>query len=191
MAESKLTPAKPLLDYRQAKFMQRLMARPKGHQGPEEILERLEAQLTERLRQVSFLGPEDRPEELCWARHRAFPGCIQIEERKTAYRTAKEWTDRKNSAWTDGSRLEDGAVGAAVAWWEEEGRPPPWVGPVTGRAYTPGWREAGWTGRRYHLGRTLMRSCMPCIRLQRSSMVAANRARTTPYCRSGDRACAV
>lgn len=40
MAESKLTPTKPLLDYHQAKFMQRPMARPKGHQGPEEILER-------------------------------------------------------------------------------------------------------------------------------------------------------
>ena len=40
MAKSKLTTAKPLLDYRQAKFMQRLMVRLKGHQGPEEILER-------------------------------------------------------------------------------------------------------------------------------------------------------
>ena len=97
IAESKLTPAKPLLDYRQAKFMQRLMARPKGHQGPEEILERRGAQLTERLRQVSFLRSEDRPEELCWARHHAFPGCIQIKESQTAYQTAKECTDKRNS----------------------------------------------------------------------------------------------
>ena len=34
MAESKLAPAKPLLDYRQEEFMQRLMAQPKGHRAP-------------------------------------------------------------------------------------------------------------------------------------------------------------
>ena len=61
--------------------------------------------------------------------------------------------DKKNSIWTDGSRLEDGSVGAAAVWWEEEGRPSPWVGPVTGRAYAPGWGEAGWAGRRYRLGK--------------------------------------
>ena len=27
------------------------------------------------------------------------------------------------------------------------------MGPVTGRRYTPGRREAGWTDRRYHLGK--------------------------------------
>ena len=27
------------------------------------------------------------------------------------------------------------------------------MGPVTSRRYTPGRREAGWTGRRYHLGK--------------------------------------
>ena len=40
----------------------------------------------------------------------------------------------------DGPRLEDGAVGAAAVWWEEEGRPPPWVGPVTGRTYTTSYQ---------------------------------------------------
>ena len=44
-------------------------------------------------------------------------------------------------------------MGAAAAWREEEGRPPPWVGPATGKAYAPGWREAGWAGRRYRLGK--------------------------------------
>ena len=38
MTESKLTLTEPLLDYRQAKFMQRLMARPKDHQGPKDTL---------------------------------------------------------------------------------------------------------------------------------------------------------
>ena len=39
IAKSKLAAAEPLLECRQAEFMQRLMAWPKGHQGPEEILE--------------------------------------------------------------------------------------------------------------------------------------------------------
>ena len=55
-AESKLAPAGPLLDFRQACFAKRLMARPKGHHGPEEILERRRAELTERLRQISSWG---------------------------------------------------------------------------------------------------------------------------------------
>ena len=38
-------------------------------------------------------------------------------------------------------------------WWIPERVEPPWTGPVTGRTYTPGRREAGWTGRRYHLGK--------------------------------------
>ena len=58
MAKSKLAPAGPLLDYRQARFTQRLMARPKGHYGPEKILERRGTRLTERLRQSTFLGPK-------------------------------------------------------------------------------------------------------------------------------------
>ena len=40
LEESKLAPAEPLLNYRQARFAQRLMARPKGHHGRAEILER-------------------------------------------------------------------------------------------------------------------------------------------------------
>lgn len=81
MAESRLTPAKPLLDYRQAALMQRLMARPKGYQGPEEVLEKRGSELIERLRQNPFLKAE-KPEELGWARHRSFPGGIQIEDRR-------------------------------------------------------------------------------------------------------------
>ena len=62
IAESKLAPAGPLLDFRQECFAKRLLARPKGHNGPEEILERRGAELTERLRQSSFLKSEERPE---------------------------------------------------------------------------------------------------------------------------------
>ena len=43
--------------------------------------------------------------------------------------TAQNWR-RTGTVWTDGSRLDSGAVGAACAWQTEE----------------------GWTGRRFHLG---------------------------------------
>lgn len=76
VAESKLTPARPLLDYRQARFMQRLVARHKG-QSPEEILDRSEAELTERLRQLSFL----KPGELEQTRHHHFPEEIAIDHK--------------------------------------------------------------------------------------------------------------
>ena len=39
MVESELTPARALLEYRQATFTRRLFARPQGGEGPEEILE--------------------------------------------------------------------------------------------------------------------------------------------------------
>ena len=34
---------------------------------------------------------------------------------------ALEWTDKRNTAWTDGSRLEDRRAGCAVVWQEEAG----------------------------------------------------------------------
>ena len=49
-AESGLTPARALLDHRQALFAQRLQSRPAGGSpGPEVIMERRGAALTDRL----------------------------------------------------------------------------------------------------------------------------------------------
>lgn len=59
-----------LLDCRQAKPMQRLMARPKGHHGPEKILGR---RGFGSLRQIPFIKPEDQSEELKWNTCRSFP----------------------------------------------------------------------------------------------------------------------
>ena len=47
--------------------------------------------------------------------------------------TAGTWR-RGNTIWTDGSRLDDGSVGAACAW------------------RTPGSEGSRWTGHRFHLG---------------------------------------
>ena len=47
-----------------------------------------------------------------WEEGRRFGGMIVVEKKEEALRTAKEW-DRPDTVWTDGSRQEDGAVGAA------------------------------------------------------------------------------
>ena len=46
-----------------------------------------------------------------------------MEKKEEALRTAKEW-DRPDTVWTDGSRREDGAVGAACVWRSPEGGGP-------------------------------------------------------------------
>lgn len=63
-----------------------------------------------------------------WGIGRRFPGQIIVEGRAGALQTAKECR-RRDTMWTDGSRLDGGGVGACV--WQ-----------------TP----AGWTGRRIYLG---------------------------------------
>ena len=58
-AESGLMPARALLNHRQARFTQRLYARPADGSGPEEILSRERSALTERLRALTALRPGD------------------------------------------------------------------------------------------------------------------------------------
>ena len=53
-------------------------------------------------------------------------GEVIVDSKEEALRTAQEWTDQEGTVWTDGSRLDDGRVGAAWAWqcrgeWQEDG----------------------------------------------------------------------
>ena len=73
-AESDAIPARPLLDYRQAKFTQRLHARPKDGEGPEEILDREGAAITARLRAATSLRPGTRVEPQPWGKRQTFIG---------------------------------------------------------------------------------------------------------------------
>ena len=41
---------------------------------------------------------------------------IVVQKKEEALTTAREWQDNLNTAWTDESRLENGAVGAALAF---------------------------------------------------------------------------
>lgn len=61
-AKSKLTPARPLLEYRQARFTQRLLSRPQGGAGPEEILSR-RSELTDRRKRATKLHAGDEVEQ--------------------------------------------------------------------------------------------------------------------------------
>ena len=124
-----LMPARALLNHRQARFAQCLFARPADGQGPEEILTREGAAVAARIRAAAATRPGDSVERQEWSRRRAFPGQMIVGDKDEAFAVAKDWR-RRDTFWTDGSRLDDGGVGAAVAWRARE----------------------GWDGRRYYLG---------------------------------------
>ena len=97
--------------------------------GPEEILTREGAALTVRLKATASLRPGDTVEAQEWGARRLFTGQVIVGRRKGAPQTAGSWRQR-DTIWTDGSRLNDGGMGAVCAW-----------GPAS-----------GWIGRCYHLG---------------------------------------
>ena len=61
---------------------------------------------------------ETQPE--VWEEFQLFQGKNLVEDKEDALRTAMEWHDRGRTIWTDGSGLEHGRVGAAIAFWDEE-----------------------------------------------------------------------
>ena len=118
-AESSLTPARSLLDHAQARFALRLTVRPRGGGGQEEILEKRNSALAARVRERSGLGRRETVEAQRWGALRCFQGRVHVDSREEALSAALEWTDQSGTVWTDGSRLENGKVGAAAVWWEE------------------------------------------------------------------------
>jgi hypothetical protein len=134
-----MSPAEPLLNHRQSRYAQRLLSRPAGSQSAREILSTKGSAIGDRLRTMSHLKEGDRAEESFVVDGMVFPGLIMsdvVEEEAVA--RATDWTDKECTAWTDGSRLDDGKVGCSVVWAVEE--------------------EAGtsrcnrWEGQAYHLG---------------------------------------
>ena len=93
--------------------MQRLMARSNEHHGPEEILERRGSELTEQLRQITFLKPDEKPEEIGGGGYQYFPEEVEVQEGEEATETATGWKGKRGAIWADGFRLEDAEVGAA------------------------------------------------------------------------------
>ena len=125
-AESGLTPARALLDHTQARFALRLLARPQGGGGQEEIMEKRSSALTARIRERAGLKRRETCEAQVWDTLREFQGEVFVDSKEEALRTAQEWADQERAVWTDGSRLDNGRVGAAWAWlqngeWREGG----------------------------------------------------------------------
>lgn len=54
-------------------------------------------------------------------RSQSLSGRVLVEERESAITTASSWRKCWDTLWTDGSRLDNGRVGAAVLWWEGTG----------------------------------------------------------------------
>ena len=82
-------------------------------------------------------GPEERPEELEWGRHRYFPAGIEVGLKGEAFRVARDWQDKENSIWTDGPRSEDEKVGGGggVVAGGEGGAAVDRPRPASGRRY--------------------------------------------------------
>ena len=118
--ESGHTPARPLLDYRKARFAQRLLARPQGGGGPEGILERDEGAVVRGLRWASGVRLGEAVEPQVWSRGREFPGKYNILPDAVDFEQTKSERAQR-TIWTDGSRLEDSRVGAACSWQTASG----------------------------------------------------------------------
>ena len=109
--ESGLTPARALLNRRQARLAQRLCARPRDGGGPE-ILARERSALATRLRAAAALRRGETAESQAWGTGSQFSGRVIVEERAGALQTTSEWR-RRDTIWADGSRIESGEVGVA------------------------------------------------------------------------------
>ena len=118
-AESGLTPARALFNHTQARFALRLLARPRGGGGQEEIMEMRASALTARIRGVTGLKRSETYEGQVWGSLREFQGEVHVTQKEEALQVAQEWTDLERTVWTNGSRLESGRVGAAWTWWQK------------------------------------------------------------------------
>ena len=107
-------PQESLLNHCQARFAQRLYARPQEGGGPEEILTRDRSTLTTCLRAAAALRRGDTVEPQQWGTARRFPGLEVVESREGAQHTAAGWRQPGDTVWTDGSRLDSREVCVCV-----------------------------------------------------------------------------
>ena len=109
-----------LLNHRRASFALRLLARPIGGGGQEEILKKRGSSLTAGIKERCGVGRRETAEVQTWEELREMRAEAIVDKKDEALRTAKEWSSHQGTIWTDGSRLENGAVGAALAFKEED-----------------------------------------------------------------------
>ena len=97
--------------------------------GPEKILSGESSDLITRRRAAAALGRRETVETQRWSAGWHFQGKIIVDSRAGALQTARKWR-RRDTVWTDGSRIDSGEVGAACDWQS----------------------PSDWTGRRFYLG---------------------------------------
>ncbi|KAI5784866.1 hypothetical protein FPQ18DRAFT_416816 [Pyronema domesticum] len=109
LEESGMTPAIPLLNHRQLRYVQRILQQPEETRGAKEtLLETKNSALSKRLRGMTLLD-NNKIEKTYLARGNMFVGKIMPDrEEEEARRIAMEWNDWQDTAWMDGSCLDDG-----------------------------------------------------------------------------------
>jgi hypothetical protein len=106
---------------RQTRYAQQLLRRPKGSGGAEVILSLKGFDLAERLRAMTLLAEGEEAEESFVEQEMVFHGSIMPEAtEEEALARAEGWSDAEDTAWIDGSRLEDGRVGCSEVEEVEE-----------------------------------------------------------------------
>ena len=129
--ECALPPARALRDHCQASFALRLLSRPADSGGQEEIFAHKGSELTAHIRSRCCLKRGETAEAQRWEEFKELRAEVFVERMEEALETARNWKDQERTIWTDGSRLDNKAVGAAVAFR----------------------REDRWTGRGVYLGK--------------------------------------
>jgi ribonuclease HI len=129
IAESGLTPVTTLLDHRQSRYIQRLLRQPAETKGAREVLlQTKNSALSRRLNHMRHLEGDQVQESFLEIGKTFHREIMPDTNEDKAYQVAIEWTERQDTASTDGSRQENGQVGCAIAWQEVEGH---WTGLTT------------------------------------------------------------
>lgn len=126
-AEGGSMPAVARLDRRQEAFAIRLASRSEGPHGR---LLQSRVGLGLRLKEAIPEAERGRVEQINGSKGLVFPGGVDIpgehvgkEEKEEgvslAVEEAKKMSEDMDTIWTDGSRLEEGKVGAGIAWFDK------------------------------------------------------------------------
>ena len=91
-AESALPPARAHLDHRKARFALRLLARPQGGGGQEEILVQ-NSSLAARIKERCGLSRRETAELQEWEEFRQLKGRVVVDSKEEAFRVTEEWDD--------------------------------------------------------------------------------------------------
>ena len=97
----------------------RLLARPVGGGGQKGILEKRGSSLTARIREKCGIGRRETAGIQTWEESKEMRA-KEFVDKEEALRITREWQDHQGTVWSEGSRLKNGAAGAAIAFREED-----------------------------------------------------------------------